>query len=94
MSDAYDRGVKVLSVLIVPALLAVACLAWSATRPPDVPFTFALTFPDLPAVEREPVTVVGPSTLTLFEVAKPKKPRTCGWYGMYASGEQRVWICS
>jgi len=109
MNKAYDRSVKVLSVLIVPAVVAVACFAWAAARPPEVPLS-AVSFdvPDPPAPVREPVTTVESATL-VFEAApvvvkadpKPakassraKRPRTCGWYPMYASGDERVWICS
>ncbi len=107
MNNSYDRAVKVLSVLIVPAVLAVACLAWSASRPPEAPLSgVPAELPAPPAFEREPVVEVGPAVLTVHEApasaavkAKPvhswtKKPRTCGWYPMYASGDEKVWICS
>ena len=105
MNDSYDRAVRFLSFAIVPAILAAAGLAWSATRPPMAAPTGASTLSEAPSSEpeREPVVVVGEAVLRVTPAkpaaptAKPaaaKKPRTCGWYPMYASGDERVWICS
>jgi len=102
MSRAYDSSVRVLSVVIVPAVLAVACLAWSATRPPEVPL--AGVGLSAPAPEPPPRTVVGEATLAvelapvLIVAERPgaraaKKARTCLDYPMYASGDEKVRIC-
>ena len=101
MNNAYNRAVKALSVLIVPAMLAMGGLVWAATRPIEAPKVVAepeveVTIGPVVEVVPEPIVEVGPVVYHKKVVAVPTKPKVkvCDWYPMYKSGSERVWICS
>lgn len=97
----HSRATRLMSWLLVPAILACGGALWAAGQPADVPAASVLAPPaEPPAPEPEITVVVEPAVLWVAPppvrvAVRPaaKKARDCVSYPMYASGDEHVLIC-